>query len=269
MSRISCDVTKDLLSGYLDEICSEESKELVEEHLRECPSCKQFLRQFHEQDIGKDAPKVDFLRKTRRSMDLQTILGFIISVLVPMGIFSLNNYGMVPFIFYYVEMPILMLTYAFALLDTKRVTRPKKAEWIIPIIAIAIVFAIMGLQIMSVRWIVNGSSLHVPDAEMGPYLYRRILVIAIIAIVLLALLLLIAKRKRQVFLISQNLVWLGLNLTLSFSSILRNLDTPEVVPELLIRNTIILALEFVVVTILLLVFYRKELNKKYSYKIQL
>ena len=46
MSKISCNVTKDLLSGYLDETCSGESKELVEEHLSECETCRDFLEKL-------------------------------------------------------------------------------------------------------------------------------------------------------------------------------------------------------------------------------
>ena len=44
--RISCDVMADLLPLYKDEICSEDSRKLVEEHLAECEGCKKRLTNY-------------------------------------------------------------------------------------------------------------------------------------------------------------------------------------------------------------------------------
>ena len=43
MNKISCDVVKDLLPLYKDEVCSEKSKELIENHLTECEDCRRYL----------------------------------------------------------------------------------------------------------------------------------------------------------------------------------------------------------------------------------
>ena len=42
MSRITCNVTKDLLPLYVDDVCSEESKAMVEEHLAGCEKCQSY-----------------------------------------------------------------------------------------------------------------------------------------------------------------------------------------------------------------------------------
>ena len=42
MSRIPCNVTKDLLPLYVDDVCSEESKAMVEEHLAGCEKCQSY-----------------------------------------------------------------------------------------------------------------------------------------------------------------------------------------------------------------------------------
>lgn len=44
--KYNCDVIKDLLPLYHDEVCSEASKEVVEEHLKECISCKEILQKL-------------------------------------------------------------------------------------------------------------------------------------------------------------------------------------------------------------------------------
>ncbi|HAV90951.1 MAG TPA: hypothetical protein DCW44_06735 [Eubacterium sp.] len=43
-----CRIVQDLLPMYIDELCSDESKELVEEHLRTCDDCKRVLESMKE-----------------------------------------------------------------------------------------------------------------------------------------------------------------------------------------------------------------------------
>ena len=41
-----CEVIRDLLPLYADDVCSERSRELIEEHLRECPECSAELEKL-------------------------------------------------------------------------------------------------------------------------------------------------------------------------------------------------------------------------------
>jgi len=38
--NISCEIIRDLLPLYVDDVCSDDSRELVEHHLRDCESCR-------------------------------------------------------------------------------------------------------------------------------------------------------------------------------------------------------------------------------------
>lgn len=40
MKKISCDIVRDILPLYLDDVVSEETKEMIEEHLNSCETCK-------------------------------------------------------------------------------------------------------------------------------------------------------------------------------------------------------------------------------------
>ena len=40
MNNIPCGVIRDLLPLYTEELCSEESRTLVENHLKDCPDCR-------------------------------------------------------------------------------------------------------------------------------------------------------------------------------------------------------------------------------------
>ena len=41
--KISCDVIEDLLPLYIDDMVSEDSRQLVEEHLKECTTCQKMM----------------------------------------------------------------------------------------------------------------------------------------------------------------------------------------------------------------------------------
>ena len=47
--KISCEIIKDLLPLYLDEVCSNDSKVLIEEHIAEYDSCKAELQAMKEE----------------------------------------------------------------------------------------------------------------------------------------------------------------------------------------------------------------------------
>ena len=48
---MKCEVIRDLMPLYLDECCSESSRELVEEHLKECDCCRKMAEQMRKELI--------------------------------------------------------------------------------------------------------------------------------------------------------------------------------------------------------------------------
>ena len=46
MTRISCEVARDLLPLYCDDVCSQESRILIEEHLKNCSDCDALLKKM-------------------------------------------------------------------------------------------------------------------------------------------------------------------------------------------------------------------------------
>ena len=49
--KLDCEVIRDLLPLYADEVCSEKSRSLVDEHLAACPECESLLRELKRDDI--------------------------------------------------------------------------------------------------------------------------------------------------------------------------------------------------------------------------
>lgn len=44
--KLSCDVVIDLVSLYKDKLASDDSVAAVDEHLKECPSCRRYYKQY-------------------------------------------------------------------------------------------------------------------------------------------------------------------------------------------------------------------------------
>lgn len=49
-----CEVIRDLLPLYADDVCSTASKNIIEEHLRECPECSAMLEKLRNHEIEED-----------------------------------------------------------------------------------------------------------------------------------------------------------------------------------------------------------------------
>ncbi|WP_097027477.1 zf-HC2 domain-containing protein [Clostridium peptidivorans] len=58
MSKVSCDIIKDLLPLYHDKVCSNDSSKMVEDHLTECSDCKNELNKIGtEINLSKETVK--------------------------------------------------------------------------------------------------------------------------------------------------------------------------------------------------------------------
>lgn len=52
--NIDCSVIRDLLPLYADDVCSDGSRRLIEEHLPECPECSAVLKQLQSREIEEN-----------------------------------------------------------------------------------------------------------------------------------------------------------------------------------------------------------------------
>ena len=92
--KTDCNVIRDLLPLYADEVCSSESREIVDEHLAECPACKEVLARIRENEIENHlaAEKEDVIRYQkkkfgRRSAAVGTVIAWILMIPVVICLF--------------------------------------------------------------------------------------------------------------------------------------------------------------------------------------
>lgn len=77
--KMNCEIVRDLLPLYVDEICSTESRLLVEEHLQECSACGEILsaiyaKESHEKEEMKGKKFADGLKKLKIHNDKRVII---------------------------------------------------------------------------------------------------------------------------------------------------------------------------------------------------
>ena len=103
----SCEIIKDLLPLYHDNVCSNESRIMVEKHLTECDSCKKYLdgmnSDFMQNDIerAEEQVKIDRLKGIKKKLFQKKIMISVVSVLCAFVIF----FGGFLLVFHY-QMPI-------------------------------------------------------------------------------------------------------------------------------------------------------------------
>lgn len=93
--KTDCNIIKDLIPLYIDKVCSKKSSDLIEEHLKECNECRQYM------DDMKDDIKVsgidekltikDFSKTIKRKRLVAIILSVIITLFVILIILNIFN----------------------------------------------------------------------------------------------------------------------------------------------------------------------------------
>ena len=84
---ISCKIAEDLLPLYLDSSCSEDSRAALEEHLKDCPSCRMKLNRMQRDITGEIHPKqstpklANYAKKVRRHRVRVAVLVAVVSIL--------------------------------------------------------------------------------------------------------------------------------------------------------------------------------------------
>lgn len=99
MSKIPCSVIRDLFPSYIDKLTSEESNQLVEEHVAECKDCEKILHDMQDGSKKSNAPtekdvkEINFLKKNKRRnvrIGIYCVIGAILCTLLVLFIRSVG-----------------------------------------------------------------------------------------------------------------------------------------------------------------------------------
>lgn len=93
-----CDIIKDLLFSYNDNVLSKTSKEFVEEHLKDCEECKEVLEEIKkENELKKPLKEIDFFKRVRKKINKKnmiiTVSVILLSIIVLFNLLVFKNYS--------------------------------------------------------------------------------------------------------------------------------------------------------------------------------
>ena len=81
-----CDMIKDLLPLYADDVCSEESRKAVKEHINSCPDCKAELEKLRKNVTVSPQKDADVLKRIKKRLRTEKIVVGIIIFLAICGV---------------------------------------------------------------------------------------------------------------------------------------------------------------------------------------
>lgn len=101
--KISCNIIEDLLPLYVDDMVSEDSRQLVEEHLKACPTCRrmqeEIMRENHPTDVKKGSDSVqtnkmeaELLKKIRCKIRKKRIASVLLAVAIVLAAGGIGHY---------------------------------------------------------------------------------------------------------------------------------------------------------------------------------
>jgi len=96
MSKLPCEVVRDLFPSYIDELTNEVTNHMIEEHLKECETCRKVLSFMKDteaepvEDVN-DKEEIDFLRKARKSNRKKIIVAVVAALAMLLLIIIISN----------------------------------------------------------------------------------------------------------------------------------------------------------------------------------
>ncbi len=212
MSGWNCDIVRDLVPSYLDDVCSDSTRQVVEEHTAECGECRDYLRMLEETRLVSDRAEqgeLDYMKKVRghfrqRNKALAgccalALCDAAVLWLVLMGRHFLLG-GLLGDFFCTVFVPYLVLTAVLAWMFAEHREKPRLTGWrtVTGILGAAGILYSVGIVEYFVRCAYDGRSVWgLEPQEMGPVLTGHLAAVALAELCMTLLTVVRSAREEQ------------------------------------------------------------------------
>ncbi|MDE7418052.1 MAG: zf-HC2 domain-containing protein, partial [Lachnospiraceae bacterium] len=113
MKGINCNIIRDLLPSYVDNICSEDSRCLIEEHISDCEQCRtqlELLKATELIDEQGEQKRISCLKKIKRHYDKGIISLVFLTLMVIGGFqFMVYHYELIGSKIFYIIFPLFLI----------------------------------------------------------------------------------------------------------------------------------------------------------------
>lgn len=184
MNQMNCDIIKDLIPSYMDQICSEATKQCVEEHIAGCDKCRQLVTFYKDHSLsgGKlEQESVDGLKKIKKLMNFRKFSYYLTLAAILLLLFWM----VVPRMFHHLTDPILFLLFLVCIIAATVSTLLQKGNTPLGIgeylmgaasFVIAIYFTSVFFYLVRRIYANDGdTAFGLPLYEVGPFLEKQII----------------------------------------------------------------------------------------------
>lgn len=253
MSKMNCEIIRDLMPSYVDGICSQSSREAVEEHVEECAECRASLETLRRTVIGGNKinqSELDHMKKIKRHFIRKSVLivGALALVQLLVGDTFYNFELWYREGLYYVIFPLIALGF-YALLSDYYVkpVMNRRRVCLGVVSALGIPYcASLAAMVCRATW-TNMGPFGMEISRMGPFIDRQLIGI-IIAELLIFACFVADSIKREHALSSLHIIsLLGVFLCMVLRATLRNMSDPAAFQSEIIRSMAFVVLEGLVI----------------------
>lgn len=269
MKEISCNIIKDLLPSYVDNICSEDSRHLIEKHISGCEQCRtqlELLKSTELTDERGEQKRISYLKKIKRHYD-QGIVRLIILTLMVIGGFLLlvSHDELAASPLFYSILPLMLMAAYCLMPDSPLADKRSKLSVILVIGSMLVsIFMISYYIFLVFRWNIlieetKTGPFGIPYNEIGPYLEKWLVFIAIVQLGIFILSNILIFRGYRIHRWIYGLTLTGFSLAAGYICTLHNMSTAEELYRRFVAMTIYIMIEGTVCSVAAYVFAKKVL----------
>lgn len=177
--KIDCGIVQDLIPSYADEVCSESSKQCVEEHIKDCEECRAFLMECRTVELsGKtfEEQQLDGLRKVKRKLKLQNFANFgLIMVVIWFGVYLFTtNIGLIGARGYYGLYGVALVATFLVTMQGKSNRQHDKMEKLMLVMSlVALAYAMFWYCFVMISTKNGNVPLGLELGQVGPFLHQQ------------------------------------------------------------------------------------------------
>ena len=212
MREVNCNIIKDLMVTYIDNVCSDESRELIEHHITTCNNCKSFLESISTTENSTQVSEVKQLKKISTTLKICLLMvflaPFIVSVITFIEIRNNVADGILPVQFFYlIAMPVIMLCFSFTFSDYHKLNSEKIK---IPAVVSIVAFIVINILVVSILVL----------KEKFTFQYTKQCCYIIVFCEMFSLFMYAITEKDEKSFLLQSIAWLGVNQSMMLYSVL-------------------------------------------------
>ena len=232
MEKMNCDIIKDLIPVYADEICSEATKVCVEEHMKDCSECRRMLALYKDKELTDtklEQKSLDGLKKLKRRMKYQNVICcLLMGLLTVTGFCAFTNtvfLSQTAYIALFITFILMTFLIGMDYKDKKPLCMAEYATGAVSFLADIYITLMLYYFIRKIASGVIPFGLDV--TQCGPFMMRQFIIAFVIqfAFIIYHFICIVKKNKNCGWLLCLDIT--GVSLAQQYASWLYHMDTPE------------------------------------------